>query len=139
MSGRSSGFMLLKAGFCQRMCKRRHLPRAFETAFDPPRPKDVALRKICIFTDSAPAYSAKTAQRLLAEFRFLADWQPYSLNLNSLDFDTRHVLQAKAQALPHANFAALRPSVIAEWDRLAAVQIRKTSVFAGERVNADDF
>jgi hypothetical protein len=85
------------------------------------------------------AYTTKTAQRLLAEFRFLADWSPYSPNLNPLDFDTRHVLQAKAQARPHANFAALHPSVAAEWDRLAAVQIRKTSVFAGECVNADDF
>jgi hypothetical protein len=65
--------------------------------------------------------------------------QPNLLNLNPLDFDTRHVLQANAQAKPHANFAALRLSVIAEWDLLAAVQICKTSVFSGERVNADDF
>jgi hypothetical protein len=89
-----------------------------------------------LFADSAPAYTAKTAQRLLAEFRFLADWAPYSPNLNPLDFDTRHVLQATAQATPHTNFAALRPSVAAKWDRLAAVQIRKTSVFAGDTLNS---
>jgi hypothetical protein len=50
----------------------------------------------------------------LAEFLFLADLPPYSPNLNSLDFDTWHVLQAKAQATPHLNFSALRPSIAAE-------------------------
>jgi hypothetical protein len=47
-------------------------------------------------------------------------------NLNSLDFSTGSVLQPKGQATPHANFAALCPSVAAERDGLAAVQIRKT-------------
>jgi hypothetical protein len=62
----------------------------------------------------------------LAEFWFLAEWAPYSPNLNSLDFSTGSVLRPKGQATPHANFAALRPSVAAEWDRKAAVQIRIT-------------
>jgi hypothetical protein len=35
-------------------------------------------------------------------------------------------LRPKGQATPHANFAALRPSVAAEWDRKAAVKICKT-------------
>jgi hypothetical protein len=48
-----------------------------------------------------PAYNAKTTQRLLVEFQFLADWPPYSPNLNPLDFDTRHDLQAKAPVTPH--------------------------------------
>jgi hypothetical protein len=60
----------------------------------------------------------------LAEFWFSADWPP---NLNSLDFSTGSVLRPKGQATPHANFAALRLSVAAEWDRKAAVQIRKTN------------
>ncbi len=38
----------------------------------------------------------------------------------------RQRLRPKGQATPQANFMALRPSVAAEWDRLAAVQIRKT-------------
>jgi hypothetical protein len=53
----------------------------------------------------------------LAEFWFLADWPPYSPDLNSLDFDTRLVLQAKAQTIffmPHSNLIALRPSIAAE-------------------------
>jgi hypothetical protein len=52
--------------------------------------------KIHLFADSALAYNAKTTQRLLAAFRILADWLPYSPNLNPLDFNTRRVLQAKA-------------------------------------------
>jgi hypothetical protein len=56
----------------------------------------------------------------------LEDWPPESPNLISLDFSTGSVLRPKGQAMPHANFATLCPSVAAEWDWLAAVQIRKT-------------
>jgi hypothetical protein len=62
----------------------------------------------------------------VAEFWFSVDWLPYSPDLNSLDFSTGSVLQPKGQATPHANLAALRLSVAAEWDQLAAVQIHKT-------------
>ncbi len=71
MSGKSSGFTSPKANFRRQTCKRWHLPRAFETACGPPRPKDVAWQKIRLFADSASVYTAKTTQRLLAEFRFL--------------------------------------------------------------------
>ncbi len=67
----------------------------------------------------------------------MADWPPFSPNLNPLDFETRHVLQAKAQATPHSNLTALRPSIAAEFERKAVVCIHNTSDFAGERVNAD--
>jgi hypothetical protein len=50
----------------------------------------------------------------VAEFRFSADLLPYLPNLNSLDVSTGNVLQTKGQATPHANLAALRPSVAAE-------------------------
>jgi hypothetical protein len=43
----------------------------------------------------------------LAEFWFLADWPPYSPDLNSLDFSTGSILQAKGHATPHANYAGL--------------------------------
>ncbi len=135
MSGRSSRFTPLKAGFCWGTCKRWHLSRAFETGWGPLRPKDVAWQKICLVADSVPAYTAKTTKRLLAEFRFLADWLLYSPNLNPLDFDTKRVLQAKARATPHSNLTALCQSIAAEKDRKAAVCIRKTSVFASEHVN----
>jgi hypothetical protein len=66
------------------------------------------------FADSVPAYAAQITSRRLAEFWFSADWPPYSPDLNSLDFDTRPVLQAKAQAMPHSNLSALRQSIEAE-------------------------
>jgi hypothetical protein len=50
----------------------------------------------------------------MAEYWFSADWLPFSLNLNSLDFSTGSNLRPKGQATPHANLAALRPSVAAE-------------------------
>jgi hypothetical protein len=50
----------------------------------------------------------------VAEFWFLGDWPPDLPNLNLLDFSTGSVLQPKGQAMPHANLAALRPSVAAE-------------------------
>jgi hypothetical protein len=50
----------------------------------------------------------------VAEFWFSADWPPYLLGLNLLDFSTGSVLQPKGQAMPHANLAALRPSIAAE-------------------------
>jgi hypothetical protein len=111
MSGRSRGFTQQKAGFHRQTCKCRHLSRDFETGCGPLKPKDVAWQKICLFADSAPAYAAKTTQWLLAKFWFLADWPPYSLNWNPLDFDMERVLQAKAQAMPHSNLTALRQSV----------------------------
>jgi hypothetical protein len=75
--------------------------------------------------DSAPAYTAKTTQWLLAEFWFVADLPPYSPDLNQLDFATRRVLQAKVYGTPHSNLTTLRLSFAVEWDRLVAVYIRR--------------
>jgi hypothetical protein len=50
----------------------------------------------------------------VVEFWFSADWTPFLPNLNSLDFSIGSVLWPKGQATPHANLAALRPSVAAE-------------------------
>ncbi len=66
ISDRASGFMLPMAGFHRRTCNCRHLPRAFETACGPLGLKAVSWHKIHLFADSAPAYIAKTSQRLLA-------------------------------------------------------------------------
>jgi hypothetical protein len=81
---------------------------------------------MCLSADSLLDYTAKPDQRLSAEFRFLVDWLPYSLDLNSLDFSISYVLQAKVQATPHSNLTALFSSVAAECDRLAVVYICKT-------------
>jgi hypothetical protein len=64
--------------------------------------------------DSAPTYTAKTTLWLLVEFRFLADWPPYSPKLNQLDFNNGRVLQAKTQATPHSNLTTLHQSIAAE-------------------------
>jgi hypothetical protein len=50
----------------------------------------------------------------MAEFWFSVHWPPYSPDLNLLDFSTRSILQPKGQATPHANLAALRPSIAME-------------------------
>jgi hypothetical protein len=76
--------------------------------------------------ESALACPTKTAQRLLAEFRFLADWPPYSPDLNLLDFSILPILQVKVQATPHSNLAALFPTIATECNWLAAVYICKT-------------
>jgi hypothetical protein len=76
-------------------------------------------------TTVAEFYAAKTSQRLLAEW-IPAYWLPYSPDLKSVDFSICSILQPKGQATPHANLAALHLFVAAEWDWLAAVQIRKT-------------
>jgi hypothetical protein len=90
--------------------------------------------------DSASACTAKTAQRLLAEFQrllaefqrllaeyhILVDWPPYSPDLNLLDFSISCVLQVKVQTTAHSNLDALRKSITAEWDQLAAAYICKT-------------
>jgi hypothetical protein len=55
-----------------------------------------------------------------------ADWPPYSPDLNAVDFSICSILQPKDQSMPHANLATQRPSIAAEWDWLAAVQILKT-------------
>jgi hypothetical protein len=76
---------------------------------------------MCLSADSSLDYTAKPDQRLSAEFQFLVDWLPYSLDLNSLDFSISYVLQAKVQATPHSNLAALFPSIAAECDQLAVI------------------
>jgi hypothetical protein len=63
---------------------------------------------------SAPAYTAKITQWLLMELWLLVDWPPYSPDLNPLDFDNQRDLQAKVQAMPHSNLAALGPSIATE-------------------------
>ncbi len=50
----------------------------------------------------------------VAEFWFSVDLPPYLPNMNSLDFSTGSILRPKGKATPHANLAALRPSVTAE-------------------------
>ncbi len=114
MSGRSSGFSLPKAGFRRRMCQRRHLLRAFETACGPLGPEGLSLTGNTPFGGFSVGLGRLNQLAAVAEFRFLVDWPLYSPNLNSLDFSTGSVLRPKGQATPHANLAARRPSVATE-------------------------
>ncbi len=47
---------------------------------------DISWWKMRLLADSAPAYTTKTTQRLLAEFWIPANWLPHVPDLNSLDF-----------------------------------------------------
>jgi hypothetical protein len=114
------------SGFRRRTCQRPYLSIAFETVCGPLGPEGRSLTENTPFGGFSAGLRRQNQLAAVAEFWFSADWPPYSSNLNSLDFSTGSVLRPKGQAMPHANFAALRPSVAAEWDRLAAVQIRKT-------------
>ncbi len=126
MSCRYSGFTPPKACFCWRTCKRRHLPRAFGTACGPIGPEGCSLTENTPFGGLSASLRCPNQLAAVGGILVFADRPLYSPNLNSLDFSTGSVLQPKGQATPHANFAALRPSVAAEKDRLVAVQIRKT-------------
>jgi hypothetical protein len=52
----------------------------------------------------------------LAEFWTSADWPPYSLGFNLLDFPICIILQGKVQATPYADLAILHLSIAMEWD-----------------------
>jgi hypothetical protein len=66
------------------------------------------------FSGFSTGYDAETTQQLLAEFWILADWPPFSPDLNLLDFSICSLLQAKVQATPYTNLATLCPSIAAE-------------------------
>jgi hypothetical protein len=53
--------------------------------------------------DSGPSYTAKTTQQLLAGFWIPVDWLLYLPDVTSLDFSICSSLQAKVQAMHHAN------------------------------------
>jgi hypothetical protein len=108
-------------GFGRRTCQRRHLLRALETACGPLGPEGHSLMENTPFGGFSASLRRLNQLAAAAEFCFLADWPLYSPNLNSLDFSTGSVGRQKGQATPHANLAALRPSVAAEYRRLAVV------------------
>jgi hypothetical protein len=56
----------------------------------------------------------------------MADWPPYSPDLNPLGFAICHVFQANGLAMPQANLDTLSPSIAVGWDWLAAKYILKT-------------
>jgi hypothetical protein len=108
-SGMSCGFTPPIAVFTGNV-QQRHLPRAFETGCGPLGTEGRSLMENMPFG----RFSGGLHCGLAAIFA--------GLEFAGLLF-LMH-LQPKSQATPPANLAALCPSVAAEWDRLAAVQIR---------------
>jgi hypothetical protein len=80
--------------------------------------------------DSAPAHTARTTQQFLrenmVEFWIPVDWQPYSLDLNPLDFSVWSVLKDKVHATSHTSLAALRRSITRQWNRMLPAYVRWT-------------
>jgi hypothetical protein len=113
--------------FCRRTCQRRPLLRAFETACGPLGPEGRSLMENTPFGGFSaglrrPNQLAAVSGILVfgglaaifaeLEFAVLFNWQRLAAKRSGY------------ASLP--NFAALRLSVAAEWDRKAAVQIGKT-------------
>ncbi len=110
MSGRSCKFWLPIASLRWRMGQFRRLLKAFDTGCGPLGPEDISWRKHVFQRIQRHPHTARTAQRLLAEFWTMGDLTPYSLDLNLLDFSICRVFQAKVQAMPHTNLDTLCPS-----------------------------
>jgi hypothetical protein len=104
-------FRLPMVGFYRRACQHQCLPKAFETECIPLGLEDVSWHKISLLADLAPVHTAKTVQQLFVELWTLADWPPYTLDLNLLDFATWHVFQAKVLATPYAYLDVLHLSI----------------------------
>ncbi len=107
------------------MCRHRRQPSALRRHLVPWVQQTYPSEKYALWRTQhwpAPLHH----QQLMVEFRFLADLPPFLPDFNLLDFSISSILQAKAQATPHSNLAALSPSINTEWDWLAGVYIRKT-------------
>jgi hypothetical protein len=80
--------------------------------------------------DLALAHTARTTQQFLketiAEFWTLADWPPYSPDLNPLDFSIWSVLQEKVQATPYTSLATLRRSITRQWNQMSPAYVCRT-------------
>jgi hypothetical protein len=62
----------------------------------------------------------------MAEFWTLADWPPYSPDLNPLDFSIWSVLQEKVQAMPYTSLVTLRWSITRQWNRMSLAYVCQT-------------
>ncbi len=100
----------------------RRLSGPFAEACRPLDPADVSGWQLCLSAGfgagshhpNHPVFLRET----MAEFCTLADWPPYSPDLNPLDFSVWSVLQEKVQATPHTSFAALCWSITRQWNRM---------------------
>ncbi len=121
--GRSWWFRRPKAGFHGRMGQCQHLAKAFETVCGILGTEVILTKNTASGRFLAP--TNRITQQFLAEFWTPADWPPYSLDLNLLNFSIWRVLQVKVQAMPNSILAALGLSIAVEWDQLTAKYICK--------------
>jgi inhibitor of nuclear factor kappa-B kinase subunit alpha len=78
--------------------------------------------------DSAPAHKAKKTQQWcrqnFPDFITSEQWPPYSPDLNPLDYAIWSILEARACAKPHKSLESLKQSLLAEWDKISAAEVR---------------
>ncbi len=117
---------IAESRFRRRTCQCRQLLRAFQTAYSPLGTEGHSLVENTSFGRFSTGLRHPNHLAAKVEFWFSAEWPPYSLDLNSVDFSIWSVLQPKGQFMTHTNLVALCPSIAVEWDRLAAVYTRKT-------------
>jgi hypothetical protein len=72
----------------------------------------------------------------MAEFWTVADWLPYSLDLNLLDFSVWSILQEKVQAMQHTSLASLCRSITRQWNRMSPAYVRRTCCSFRHRLEA---
>ncbi|CAD5227603.1 unnamed protein product [Bursaphelenchus xylophilus] len=88
--------------------------------------------------DSAPAHSSKSTQDWIRahfpDFIPSKEWPPYSPDLNPLDYSIWSILEARACSKPHDNIESLKASLIKEWKRLTAEEVRAAALNFTERL-----
>lgn len=79
--------------------------------------------------DSAPSHRAKAVQEWcrthFPDFISSQEWPPYSCDLNPLDYSVWSILESRACAKPHQTLAALKQSLIREWDKITVADVRQ--------------
>uniref|UniRef100_A0A1I7RIM5 DDE_3 domain-containing protein n=1 Tax=Bursaphelenchus xylophilus TaxID=6326 RepID=A0A1I7RIM5_BURXY len=88
--------------------------------------------------DSAPAHSSKSTQDWIRahfpDFIPSKEWPPYSPDLNPLDYSIWSILEARSCSKPHDNIESLKASLIKEWKRLTAEEVRAAALNFTERL-----
>ncbi len=97
-SGMSSGFTLPIVVFTSKLVNANIYQELLRQHVVPWVQRDVVWQKIRLLADSVPASATQMTLRPLAEFCLLADWPPYSPDLNSLDLSHAFCSQ---KARPH--------------------------------------
>ncbi len=107
----------------ERVNADKHIPRAFETEYGPLGPEGCSLTENTSFVRFSAGLRLPNYLKAVGEILIFSGLAAIFAGLEFAGL----LNQAKGQATPHANLAALRLSVAAEWDQLAAVKIRRAA------------